>query len=80
MFAEKQFFVRSSKDDFEMCSLDALGIKDENIEATNFNHRYIDQIVLRKDGFYETPLPKWPLHKWPKCTSRLWYSRSLLAM
>ena len=40
-----------------MCSLDALGIKDEKIEANDFNHRYNDQIVLTKDGFHETPLP-----------------------
>ena len=37
MFAEKQFFVRSRKDDFEMCSLDALGIKDEKIEDYHYN-------------------------------------------
>ena len=56
-FAEKQFFVRSSKDKFEqMCSLEALCIKDEKSEATDFRQRYNDQIVLTKDGFYEAPL------------------------
>ena len=35
---KKQFFVRSSKDEFEqMCSVDALGIKDEKSEANNFD-------------------------------------------
>ena len=40
-----------------MCSLDALDIKDEKSEATDFRQRYNDQIVLTIDGFYEAPLP-----------------------
>ena len=57
-FVEKQFFVRSSKDEFEqMCSLDEIGIKDEKSKATDFCQRHNDQIVLTKDGFYEAPLP-----------------------
>ena len=56
-FAEKQYFVQSSKDEFEqVCSLDALGIKDVKSEATDFCQRYNDQIVLTKGGFYEAPL------------------------
>ena len=65
MFAEKQFFVPSSKDEFEqMCSLDALGIKDEKSEAIDFRQRYNDQIVLTKGGFYEALLP-WKSDKLP---------------
>ena len=40
-----------------MCSLDALGIKGEKIETTDFRQRCNDQNVLTKDGFYEPPLP-----------------------
>ena len=51
-FAEKEFFVRSGKDEFEQIYfLDALGIKDEKSEATDFRQRYNDPIVPTKDGF-----------------------------
>lgn len=58
-FAELQFFVWSGKDKFkEMCSLDASGIKDERSNATKFCQHFNDQIMLTKDGFYETPFLK----------------------
>ena len=47
-----------------MCSLDALGIKDEKSEAANFYQHYNDQFVLTKDGFYEAPL-QWKSDRLP---------------
>ena len=54
--SEKTFFAKSAKDEFDqMCSLEVLGLKDDNMEG--FHNDFMDKLQRLPDGTYMTRLP-----------------------
>ena len=56
---EKSFYMNSSKEEFErMCSIEVLGISDENNTIKGVNHEdFKDQLIQLQDKSYSTRLP-----------------------
>ena len=59
---EKEFFLNSSRSDFEhLCSMDVLGLDDPETPDPSFHEDFTEHIQFKVEGFYETRLP-WKIH------------------